>query len=256
MSKKKHKMLFVVAIIVVVILFISAFTLKQYSSREIARTSYYPSSTATIFLYGEYHGKEEYISKEFTIWKSYYNQKGMRDLFIEAEYYTAQMLNVWLHETDDDILNVIYNNSEGTLSHTKAQLDFYKKIKEECPETIFHGTDIGHIKETGEWYLKYLENHGMSDSIEYKLTEENIAQGDKYYANAEEDNAYRENCMVQNFIREYDKIKGTAVMGIYGDAHSDPSDSSIENNTHRMAYQLKQHYGDIIQYESIVSLTK
>lgn len=104
---------------------------------------------------------------------------------------------------------------------------------------MFHGTDIGHSKETGEWYLDYLEEHGMKDSLEYELAKENIIQGDKYYAGDEPDNAYRENCMVKNFIREYDTISGTAIMGIYGDAHADPSDKSVDNNTHRMAFQKK-----------------
>lgn len=45
-------------------------------------------------------------------------------------------------------------------------------------------------------------------------------------------------------------------MGIYGDGHADPSDESVDDNTHHMAFQLREHYGDIIQYESIVTLTK
>ena len=76
---------------------------------------------------------KRYLDKEFELWKYHYEQNGMRDLFIETEYYTAQMLNIWLQEPDDEILNVIYNNNEGTLAHTQAQLDFYRKIKEECP---------------------------------------------------------------------------------------------------------------------------
>ena len=64
------------------------------------------------------------------------------------------------------------------------------------------------------------------------------------------------NCMVDNFIREYDTLNGTAIMGIYGDAHADPSDESVDDNTHYMAFQLREYYGDIIQYESIVTLTK
>lgn len=96
----------------------------------------------------------------------------------------------------------------------------------------------------------------MKDSREYELTKENIIQGDKYYANGEMDNSYRENCMVDNFIREYDTLNGTAIMGIYGDAHADPSDESVDDNTHYMAFQLREYYGDIIQYESIVTLTK
>lgn len=255
-QKKRNRICIIIISAMITVSLISILFRRWYSSKEIARESYFPSKTATIYLYGEYHGKKEYLDKEFTIWKSHYDQNGMRDLFIETEYYTAQMLNIWLHESNDEILDVIYNNNEGTLVHTEAQLDFYKSIKEECPETVFHGTDVGHIKETGEWYLDYLEKHGMKNSREYELVKENIIQGDKYYADDETDDAYRENCMVKNFIREYDTISETAIMGIYGDAHADPSDSSIDDNTHCMAYQLKEYYGDVIQYESIVTLTK
>ena len=253
---QKRKIRGLSAIAVIAGLLLLVFFWRWYASREIARDPYYPSETAAIYLYGEYHGKQEYLEKEFEIWKSHYEQDGMRDLFIEAEYYTAQMLNLWLQEPDDEILDVIYQNNEGTLAHTEAELDFYRKIKEECPETVFHGTDIGHIRETGAWYLDYLEAHGMEDSREYELTQENMAQGDRYYANGELDNSYRENCMVENFICAYDTLNGAAVMGIYGDAHADPSDPSTDNGTHRMAFQLREHYGDIIQYESIVTLTR
>ena len=253
-TQKKKICIFTIAIIAALLLLI--LFQKWYASREIAREPYYPSNTATIYLYGEYHGKQEYLDKEFELWKFHYEQNGMRDLFIETEYYTAQMLNIWLHEPDDEILNVIYHNNEGTLVHTEAQLDFYKKIKKECPETVFHGTDIGHIPETGAWYLDYLEEHGMKDSREYELTMENILQGDKFYADGKLDHSYRENCMVENFIREYDTLDGTGIMGIYGDGHADPSDESMDNDTHCMAFQLREYYGDIIQYESIVTLTK
>ena len=62
--------------------------------------------------------------------------------------------------------------------------------------------------------------------------------------------------MVENFIREYDTLDGAGIMGIYGDGHADPSDESMDNDTHCMAFQLREYYGDIIQYESIVTLTK
>ena len=251
---QKKKILFTIAIIAILLMLF--FFIKWYTSRDIAKEPYYPSNTASIYLYGEYHGKKKYLDKEFELWKYHYEQNGMRDLFIETEYYTAQMLNIWLQEPDDEILNVIYNNNEGTLAHTQAQLDFYRKIKEECPETVFHGTDIGDIRETGEWYLNYLEENGMKDSREYELTKENILQGDKFYSNGELDNSYRENCMVENFIREYNILNKTPIMGIYGDGHADPSDTTVDDNTHHMAFQLKEYYGDIIQYESIVTLTR
>ena len=66
-----------------------------------------------IILYGEKHGDERIIKKEFDIWNDYYN-KGMRHLFLELPYYTAEFLNIWMHERDDKILNEIYSDWEGT----------------------------------------------------------------------------------------------------------------------------------------------
>lgn len=43
-----------------------------------------------IFLLGEYHNLEAYYQKEFEIWSAYYNDYGMRDLFIELPCYMAE----------------------------------------------------------------------------------------------------------------------------------------------------------------------
>ncbi|WP_242860603.1 hypothetical protein [Clostridium sp. KNHs205] len=68
----------------------------------------------------------------------------MRHLFIELPYYTAEFLNVWMQSDSDDILDAIYDEWNGTMIHTPDIIEFYKNIKSRCPETIFHGTDVGH----------------------------------------------------------------------------------------------------------------
>ena len=63
-----------------------------------------------------------------------------------------------------------YYDTDGTLTHVPEVLEFYKSIKKNCPETIFHGTDVGHQYETtGERYLNNLERIGAVDSKEYNL---------------------------------------------------------------------------------------
>ena len=52
--------------------------------------------------------------------------------------------------------------------------------------------------------------------------------------------------MVENFIREYDKLSGESIMGIYGASHTDPEGLNYTRTVKSMAYQLKEHYGDII----------
>jgi len=58
-------------------------------------------------LYGEAHGEDKIIEKELEIWKSYYQEKNLRHLFIESPYYTAELLNLWMNEDNNEILNEI-----------------------------------------------------------------------------------------------------------------------------------------------------
>ena len=50
---------------------------------------------------------------------------------------------------------------EGTYASGAETLDFYRTVKEGCPETVFHGTDVGHqYDSTGARYRDYLEERG------------------------------------------------------------------------------------------------
>ncbi len=193
--------------------------------------------TGQIYLYGEKHGIEKTISREFDIWQKHYSE-GMRHLFIETSYFTAQYLNLWMNETTDTRLNEIYSDWEGTATHNDFVLEFYKKIKEYCPETIFHGTDIGHqFYSTGERYLKYLQSKDLTESEEYKITQNVIGQGIFYY-DSNFDDVYRENKMVENFIRELSKVEDQDIMGIYGSAHTNINKLDYTRSIPCMANQL------------------
>ncbi len=62
--------------------------------------------------------------------------------------------------------------------------------------------------------------------------------------------------MVENFIREYDKLSGESIMGIYGASHTDPEGLNYTRTVKSMAYQLKEHYGDIIHSEDLSGIAK
>lgn len=199
---------------------------------------------AQIYLYGELHDVQPILDEEFESWKSHYDD-GMRHLFIELPYTTAAFYNVWMQEDNDDILEACYNDIEGTAGHSLAIKEFYKRIKRECPETIFHGTDVGHqYFSTGERYLKYLRDLGLEGSEEYLLAVENNEQGIRFYE--AEDDVYRENTMTENFIREFDALRGERIMGIYGAAHTGLDSLDFTESVPSMANQLQQHYGEII----------
>ena len=207
-------------------------------------------SFAQIFLYGEKHGLDNIIKKEFEIWHEHYYNDDMRHLFLELPYYTAEFLNIWMTEENDDILDVIYNDLEGTASHVPAVKAFYKQIKAQCPETIFHGTDVGHqFFSTGERFLKYLEQNNLQDSRQYLITVEVMDQGETFYETS--DDVYRENKMTENFIREFDLLDGEKIMGIYGAAHTGLNKLDYTRQVPCMANQLREYYGDIIYSENL-----
>lgn len=190
-----------------------------------------------VYLYGESHGVERILKKEYELWKDYYN-RGMRHLFVELPYYTAEFLNIWMKAEDDTILLKLQKNSEGTASDTPHTLEFYRKIKKSCPDTIFHGTDLGHQYDTiGEDFLKYLEEQNLIGTENHTLTKAAIKQGKIYYK-YDKDPIYRENKMVENFIRELDKVGNTDIMGIYGAAHTGITDNNFTNEVINMANQL------------------
>lgn len=209
-------------------------------------------SSGQIFLYGEQHSVERILQEEFQLWDTYYHEEDMRHLFVELPYYTAEFLNLWMQSDNNDILDQLYQDWEGTAIHSTAATDFYKQIKHDCPETIFHGTDVGHqYNTTGERYLAYLQENGQSDGSEqYLLAQEAIEQGQYYYQHS--DDVYRENTMTENFIREFDSLNGVNVMGIYGTAHIGIAAMDyITNTVPCMANQLNECYGNALHTKDL-----
>lgn len=209
-----------------------------------------------IYLYGETHGDERILEKEFALWSSYYRDAGMRDLFVELPYYAAEYLNLWMRADGDALLDALYQDWEGTALHTPIMLDFYKKIKAECPETVFHGTDVGHQYDTtGERFLQYLKENGQKNSDRYKRTKENIRQGKKYYGPGGP--VYRENAITENFIWEAEHLNGADFMGIYGNAHTGTEAMDYQTGTVPcMANQLQKKYGALLHSEDLTLSVK
>ena len=79
------------------------------------------------------------MALELELWQKYYNEQGMRHLFVEYSYYTAQLLNQWMQAEGDEILEDIFRAWSGTSAGGEANRNFLKAIKETCPETVFHG---------------------------------------------------------------------------------------------------------------------
>ncbi|MDE7252875.1 MAG: hypothetical protein K2O32_08035 [Acetatifactor sp.] len=242
--KKRNLIFIVIAIVAMISLIFGGIYLAT-------RTQQRPGQ---MYLYGEEHSVEQILEKEFELWSSYYHDDGMRDLFLELPYYTAQYLNLWMQSDSDDILNLLYQDWAGTAMQSQEMIDFYKRIKSECPETVFHGTDVGHqYNTTGARFLDYLSATGQKESEVYRLSQENIEQGKYYYEHS--DNVYRENQMVENFIQTIQRLDGADVMGIYGSAHMGiEAMDYATNSVPCMANQLHKKYGAALHAEDLSSL--
>lgn len=198
-------------------------------------------TNSRIFLYGEIHGVKQIYESELEIWQDYYINQNMRHLFVEFGYGTTKLLNQWMQEDDDAILLQIYDNWEGTTGHNEYNLEFLKNIKRTCPETIFHGTDVGHQYETTDSiWLRQLEEKGLTETEEYTIGMENIQQAKDYYKTNKD--AFRENCMAANFIREFNSLpENEKIMGIYGNAHVS-AQKDISGKVPSMTNQIRKNY--------------
>lgn len=205
---------------------------------------HHKNKNAKIMLLGERHGVKRYYDMELEYWKDCYENRGVRHLFLELPYYDGEFLNIWMQSDDDELLDKMFEEIQGTESDTPDYRNFFLTIKRDFPETVFHGTDIGHQYETtGERYLEYISTQSSGDmthSENQRIALENIWQGKMAYsAPASEFLTVREPYMISNFIREYDNIGRPGIMGIYGTYHTVMASD-------RMAGELKEYYGDDI----------
>ncbi len=232
--------------LVIISVVVPFFNIAAQGTGEIKATK----PTGQIYLYGEQHGVAEILEKEFELWYNYYHKDGLRHLFVEYPYYTASLLNLWMQADNDDIFDELFNDWVGFPVHTPSTYDLYMKIKKECPETVFHGIDIGAMfLTTGQRYWDYLIENGLEDTEEYQLTLRAIQQGKEFYDTW--NLAYRETMMVQNFIHEFDRLDGENVMGIYGWGHTDLEGLDESRSVPSLAKALREHYGDNVHAENL-----
>jgi len=208
------------------------------------------AAAGQIYLYGEVHANEKVLERELELWQDYYRQ-GLRHLLVEFPYYTAQFLNQWMEAEDDAILEDIYADWKGAQAQAQCVKEFFQSIKETCPETVFHGTDVGHqYATTGQRYLNSLREQGLEDSEEWERTQEIIQQGKEYYGTR--NNSYREEKMTENLVWEFDALEGESVVGFYGNFHVRTDGGEPSN----MALQLREIYGEALHTEDVSYLSE
>lgn len=212
-------------------------------------------SAGEIYLYGETHGVASILNQELELWKTYYHEDGLRHLFVELPYYTAEFLNLHLQSDGEEILDAVYADWDGTASQTPAVKAFYQKLKETCPETRLHGTDVGHQYETtGKRYLEYLKAEGLQTTEQYLFAQLAVEQGEEFYRTS--DYGYREKRMTENFIREFDALADESIMGIYGSAHIVEGTAYNSSDTVSMVTILLERYEDNLHIEELKEVTE
>jgi len=199
-------------------------------------------SSGHIFLYGEFHGCGVTMARQLEIWGDYYHNYGMRHLFLESAYFTAQFLNMWMQADDDEILLMLSGYWVGTSLNNPYTLAFFRTIKSDFPKTIFHGTDVGHQSDTiGERFLVYLINNDLRQTESYRLTRENIAQYRRFREVSS--HAIRAYYKPQNFVREFDRLVDQDIMAFHGMAHVELAGYFLSmNGLPSMATTLRNRY--------------
>jgi len=205
-----------------------------------------PPSTGQIFLYGESHQSPPTLEKVLERWGYYYTNHGTRHFFKEMSYFGGELLNLWMQAANDEILYAVLNSWYDTSVDVPYMLPFYKTfyktIKNDFPETIFHGVDVGNRWQTvGIAFLDLLKKNGLEDSEMYQLTLENIEQSN-HYANARS-HSVRAVYKPLNFIREFDRLVDQDVMAVHGWQHV-LDDLFLVYNMPTMAASLRLRYGD------------
>ena len=173
MRDKKTRVKTISAFGIVLLLVVAGLILDHFDQT----TDVFPNENTVISLYGEAHGFKRYYDIEFEAWSKYYDE-GYRNLFVELPYYSAEFLNEWMKADSDELIDLFFEEIQGTQSGNESYYEFFHEIKERCPETIFYGTDVGHQYDTtGARYLEYLEENGLDDSEQYRIAKECIRQG-------------------------------------------------------------------------------
>jgi len=173
------------------------------------------SSERRIYLFGEQHTVQAHLDKQFELWSDFYHNDDMRHLFVEMPYFSCEFLNIWMKADNDEILDMLFEDASGSALASPNVKEFISRIKKELPETIFHGTDVGHQINTGQRFLEYLRNNGLEESEIYRLTMENIEQGEMFYNEFNQNHSSRAEMMYENFVRTFESLKDENIMSAF-----------------------------------------
>ena len=170
-------------------------------------------------FYGEVHGDPQLIAFQLARWGYYYENHGMRHLLMEFPFFSAAFLNVWMQADDDSILDAFFADIRGTAVDVPYMRDFFVAIKANYPETIFHGTDVGHQQGQAVRFLAHLRSEGLEGTEIYEQTLLNMAQGRAHQAE-QGTHSSRVVAKFDNIVEVLNSLPDENVMGaFFGMAH-------------------------------------
>lgn len=142
-------------------------------------------------MVGESHGTVGTFITEFELIKYFYENHNVKNILIETGHCTGSLLNNYIQNGDEKILNFVIKNTEGTFAYSNESANFYRSLYEynkKLPEDqhlILYGVDVEHTyNNTGMYYLSTLlpkEEHPKEiaqvlNSLDFSLDREDSIQ--------------------------------------------------------------------------------
>ena len=219
----------------------------------------FPPSTGQIYMLGEEHFNKYHLELQLEFWDTFYNEHGMRYLFIEYEFSYAELLNMWMRGERDEILDVVENRVLAAFEEKNREyivetlMEFYNRIKNEFPETIFYGLEVEYTNSSALLILQHLRDTEQEESELFRAVIQRVRQhsdlvleGKRAGASQEYFSFYnlRERDMTENFIKKFDSLQDESVMAIFGAYHVIPAPDFRVYGVPNVANRLIERYGE------------
>lgn len=210
-------------------------------------------TSGQLFLYGGYYDGPEAFQAELETWSRLYHRSGVRHLFVEHTFGTAEYLNQWMKAEDDDILDRLYQDwlSQGAFAMTgldqpynregrrpEGLLDSYvemlRQLKAQCPETVFHGVGLTRFREKNSPDRRYLNELHQDVMMDEKLNKKLYQRVKTSISECEalmgrQHRQRRETCMARFLGQDFDRLGGLSAAGFFGWDHVEPEGTAIQD---------------------------
>lgn len=134
----------------------NAIPLSELGAQDAGYTRF---SEYQVILIGESHGTQKTFEAELMLLEHLNQAYGVRHILLELGYCDGELLNDYLQNGDEAILQEMLENLKGTSAYSEETYTFYQSLYEynrNLPEgeTLYlSGVDVQHQLKTGAYYL-------------------------------------------------------------------------------------------------------